>query len=40
LDKNILTIGFSDFANQKFIEDVLEDETWEKREHIIVERFQ
>lgn len=39
LDKNILTIGFSDFANQKFIDDVLEDDAWEKRWQVIEERF-
>ncbi|GGG88596.1 hypothetical protein GCM10011416_01090 [Polaribacter pacificus] len=40
LEKNILTIGFSDFANQKFIDDLLKDESWEKRWNVIEEYFQ
>ena len=31
LDKNILTIGFSDFANQGFINTILNDDSREKR---------
>ena len=31
LDKNILSIGFSDFVNQGFIDAVLKDDTWEER---------
>lgn len=31
IDKNILSIGFSDFANHEFINKVLNEDTWEKR---------
>lgn len=31
LDKNLLTIGFSDFASHDFIDKVLDGETWEER---------
>ena len=39
LNKNILTIGFSDFANQKFIDDVLKEDTWQKRWEILDNYF-
>ena len=30
LDNNMLSIGFSDFSNQEFIDDVLREDTKEK----------
>lgn len=39
LDKNILSIGFSDFLNQGFIDAVLKDDTWEKRWNTLEKRF-
>jgi hypothetical protein len=39
LNKNILSIGFSDFASQKFIDDVLKEDTWEKRWEILNTKF-
>ena len=35
IDKNILSIGFSDFANQGFIDKVLEKDTWQKRWNVL-----
>ena len=40
LQKNILTIGFSDFATQKFIDEVLRDDTWEKRWSVLESKFE
>lgn len=39
LNKNILTIGFSDFSNQEFIDDVLKEDTWEKRWSVLERKF-
>ena len=39
LDKNILSIGFSGFVNQGFIDAVLKDNTWEERWRVLEERF-
>jgi restriction endonuclease Mrr len=39
LDKNILSIGFSDFANQEFIDDVLKDDEWKKRWTVLENKF-
>ena len=39
LDKNILSIGFSDFSNQEFIDDILKEETWEKRWGVLEKKF-
>jgi len=39
LDKNILSIGFSDFANQEFIDDVLKDNEWKKRWRVLERKF-
>ena len=38
--KNKLSIGFSDFATQEFIDDVLENDTWEKRWQVLEEKVQ
>ena len=39
LDKNILSIGFSDFSNQQFIDDVLKDDKWKKRWKVLERKF-
>lgn len=39
LDNNILTIGFSDFATQTFIDDLLKPATWEERWSVLEEYF-
>ncbi len=40
LDRNILSIGFSDFSNQKFIDAVLKEDTWEKRWKVLERRVE
>ena len=40
LNKNILSIGFSDFANQGFVGAVLKDNTWEKRWSVLERKFE
>lgn len=39
LDKNLLSIGFSDFASQEFIDAVLKGDSWEKRWQTLEEKF-
>jgi hypothetical protein len=40
LDKNILSIGFSDFSNQEFIDDILKGDTWESRWSVLENKFE